>query len=143
MKAVFVMLVAVGAIVSPAPQKLFFSRVFPVPGQVGLFVAAADGSDERPLLASPDIDYNPAWSPDGRWIAFSSDRGSGLPFAHGRWEHLHLVDIYVIRPDGSGLKRVTEHGNFCGSPKWSSDSLRIVAYCMSAEETLTYRQPRL
>src|SRR5437762_3214292 len=88
-------------------------------------------------------DSRPASSPDGRWIAFSSDRGSGLPFAHGRWEHLHLVDIYVIRPDGSGLKRVTEHGNFCGSPKWSSDSLRIVAYCMSAEETLTYRQPRL
>ena len=30
-----------------------------------------------------------------------------LPFAHGRWEHLQLADLYVIRPDGSGLTRIT------------------------------------
>ena len=30
-----------------------------------------------------------------------------------------------IHPDGSGLKRITEHGNFCGSPKWSADSRRV------------------
>ncbi len=29
--------------------------------------------------------------------------------AKGRWEHLQLVDIYLIHPDGSGLKRLTEH----------------------------------
>jgi TolB protein len=224
--------VALSAVTAPDPQKLFFTRVFPVPGQIGLFVAAADGGDERPLLSSPDVDYNPAWSadgawlaftserdgsadlyrvrpnganlerltdspafddqaafspdgrqivfvssradgtadlwildvqtrrakpltsgaggdfrpawsPDGQWIAFSSDRGSGLPFAHGRWEHLHLVDIYLVHPDGSGLKRLTGHGNFCGSPKWSADSRRVIAYCMAAEDTLAYRRGRI
>jgi Tol biopolymer transport system component len=223
---------ALSAVTAPDPQKLFFTRVFPVPGQIGLFIAAADGSDERPLLSSPDVDYNPAWSadgawlaftserdgsadlyrvrpngadlerltdspafddqaafspdgrqivfvssraagtadlwildvqtrrakpltsgaggdfrpawsPDGKWIAFSSDRGNGLPFAHGRWEHLHLVDIYVVHPDGSGLKRLTGPGNFCGSPKWSADSRRVIAYCMAAEDTLAYRRARI
>ena len=34
----------------PRPRRSSFARVFPNAGQIGLFVAAADGSDERPLL---------------------------------------------------------------------------------------------
>jgi hypothetical protein len=64
-----------------------------------------------------------------------------MPFAYGRWEHLQVVDVYVIRPDGSSLKRVTEHGNFCGSPKWTADSRHVIAYCMTAEQTLANRRP--
>ena len=211
------------------PEKIVFARVFPQPGQINLFVAAADGRDERPLLDTPDTDYDatwspdgasivftserqgsadlyrvkpdgsglerltdspayddqaafspdgrqlvfvssrdgglahvwtldlqtrrvkalttgnggdfrPAWSPDGRWIAFSSDRGSNLPFGHGRWERLHVVDLFVVHPDGTGLKQITEHGGFCGSPKWSADSRRVLAYCMTAEQTLDNRR---
>jgi hypothetical protein len=66
---------------------------------------------------------------------------SNLPFGHGRWEHLHLVDLYIVHPDGSGLKRITEHGGLCGSPKWTADSRRVIAYCMTAEQTLDNRRP--
>jgi TolB protein len=62
-----------------------------------------------------------------------------LPYAKGRWEHLQIVDIYLIRPDGGGLKRISKHGDFCGSPKWSRDSNSLVAYCMPAEDTWTFR----
>jgi len=55
--------------------------------------------------------------------------------AKGRWEHLHIVDLYLIHPSGAGLHRITQHGDFCGSPKWSSDSRHVVAYCMAAQET--------
>src|SRR5436190_2182799 len=39
------------------------------------------------------------------------------------------------------MKRITEHGNFCGSPKWTSDSRHVIAYCMAAEQTLANRRP--
>jgi TolB protein len=108
-------------------------------GTANLWILDAATHKATPLTSGHGGDFRPAWSPDGKWIAFSSDRESNLAPAKGRWERLHQVDIYLVRPDGSGLKRISEHGNFCGSPKWALDSRSVIAYCMSAEETYTYR----
>src|SRR5438445_11405870 len=78
------------------PQKIVFARVFPNAGQIGLFIAAADGTDEHPLLARPDVDYDPVWSPDGGSIVFTSDRDGS-------------ADLYRVAPDGSGLERLTDN----------------------------------
>ena len=108
-------------------------------GTADLWVLDLKTRRSKPLTSGPGGDFRPAWSPDGNWIAFSSDRESSLPMAKGRWEHLHLVDIYLVHPDGTGLKRLSRHGDFCGSPKWSTDGKSVVAYCMPAEDTWTYR----
>jgi dipeptidyl aminopeptidase/acylaminoacyl peptidase len=107
-------------------------------GRANLWILDLNTRQAAPLTSGNGSDFRPAWSPDGQWIAFSSDRGNSMEFAKGRWEHLHLVDIYIIRPDGSGLKRLT-HGDFCGSPKWWADSASVIAYCMPAEDTWTFR----
>jgi Tol biopolymer transport system component len=89
----------------------------------------------RNLTDAPGGDYRPTWSPDGKWIVFSSDRDTKLQRASGRWEQLHPVSLYIIQPDGKGLRRLTPAGKFAGSPKWSLDGKRVVFYEMSLEDT--------
>lgn len=123
---------------SPDCEKIVFVSTR-AGGTANLWILDLATRKARPLTSGHGGNFRPAWSPDGQWIAFSSDRNSDFPAAKGRWERLHLVDIYLIRPDGTGLKRVSEHGNFCGSPKWTRDSQSLIAYCMSAQDTWTYR----
>jgi Tol biopolymer transport system component len=58
-------------------------------------------------------DNFPAWSPKGDEISFASDREDG------DWE------IYAIRPDGTGLRRITRIPGNDAHPAWSPDGAWI------------------
>jgi Tol biopolymer transport system component len=79
-----------------------------------IYVMNADGSKQQ-LLARGSA---PAWSPDGRRIAFRSARdGNGDVFGIG--------DVYAVNADGSGLRRLTRNPVAFGSPVWSRNGRRI------------------
>jgi TolB protein len=59
----------------------------------------------------PDcLDGGPVWSPDGRWLAFS------------RGDLASMAEVYVMRPDGSELRKVTDGYG----PAWSPDGSQLV-----------------
>jgi Tol biopolymer transport system component len=85
----------------------------------------------------PDGFFRPSWSPDGKWIAFASDRNTEWK-GHGNgtgWEHVQELSIYIVHPDGSSLRRLTGPGICSGSPKWSADSKQIIFYEITVEGT--------
>eukprot|EP01018_Ginkgo_biloba_P024139 Gb_15673 [translate_table: standard] len=71
-------------------------------GHKNLYIMDAERGEEggiRALTEGPWIDTMPSWSPDGEWIAFSSNRHHDPPSS------VHF-SLYLIRPDGTGLHRV-------------------------------------
>ncbi|HEY7370341.1 MAG TPA: protein kinase [Thermoanaerobaculia bacterium] len=60
-----------------------------------LILMRTDGSELRRLTNDTYKDRVAFWSPDGEWIGFNSTRS-------GKW------DLWAIRPDGAGLRRLTD-----------------------------------
>ncbi len=73
-----------------------------------IYVMQSDGSAQTNLTNHPSVDADPDWSPDGREIAFVSDRS-------GEWA------IYVMNADGSGTQLIGPGL----APAWSPDGRRI------------------
>jgi TolB protein len=66
------------------------------------------------LVAKLDAsEVDPSWSPDGAWIAYQLRR-PGTP----------LGEIHLIRPDGTGGRRLTSLQR-SAQPAWSADSRRV------------------
>jgi Tol biopolymer transport system component len=80
---------------SPCGTRLAYACVRADGGPVHMRTAAADGSDERLVTAAFDHADGPDLTPDGGWIWFNGERDGAMR-------------LWRIRPDGSGLERMTE-----------------------------------
>ena len=88
-------------------------------GNSEIYVMDAHGGNPKNLTNNPNNDRYPAWSPDGKRIAFASDRDSL------RNDLLSPNDIYVMDADGGNQQRLTENPNNDWYPSWSPDGKRI------------------
>ena len=88
-----------------------------VPRGRSLYVFDVDRGSFRRLTACgprPCVDWHPAWAPNGRRIVFV------------RYRTRFTESLWTVRPDGSGLTRLTRKlPGSAGNPAWSPDSRRI------------------
>jgi TolB protein len=73
-----------------------------------IYVLDLETGEERNVTNSPgSLDIEPAWSPDSEWIIFASNRDDPN------------FDLYIIRPDGTGLHRLLDDPGAKNSyPSW-------------------------
>jgi dipeptidyl aminopeptidase/acylaminoacyl peptidase len=79
-----------------------------------LWLLSTDGKTQRRLTTHPASDSSPQWSPDGKWIAFTSRRDADT-----------AAQIYVISPDGGEARRVTSLSTGASGIRWFPDSKRL------------------
>jgi Tol biopolymer transport system component len=96
-------------------------------GNFDVYTMRSDGSGLRRLTRDPADDREPAWSPDGSRIVFSSNRLAGAAERKARKNGYEVAHLYVVRADGSHLRRLTT-GVTAGdhTPAWSPDGRVIV-----------------
>ena len=83
------------------------------PGQATeIYAADADGGGVVPVAPHPASDHDPTWSPEGRWIAFVSERNGSRP------------GIWVVGWEGSHLTCVTSMFE-AAEPAWSPDGSKL------------------
>jgi Tol biopolymer transport system component len=104
------------------------AAVSPFPAGLGGVLAFESDREGRPKIYTLDLgtgrvarlthgplwrDEKPAWSPDGRQIAFTSTRAGSY-------------DIYVMNADGSAIRRLTNHVAPEQDPSWAADGRSVI-----------------
>ena len=89
-------------------------------GNREIYVMDADGGNQRRLTNSRLVDWDPAWSPDGRHIAFTANGRRGDWGARGG-----DLEIYVMDADGTNQRKFTNNLRQDTDPAWAPDGKRI------------------
>jgi serine/threonine protein kinase, bacterial len=95
---------------APSPEIAFASDR---EGDIRLFVVDASGGEPRPLGTPAQMGGAPAWSPDGRRVAFERQDETGD------------AEIWIMDADGTDARALTDNDVDDRAPAWSSDGERL------------------
>jgi tricorn protease len=89
-----------------------------------IFTVPAAGGVAIPLTAGPAHDSSPVWSPDGKFIAFASDR-----YGHN--------DVYLTSPQGGAVRRLTTYSTDAVPTSFTPDGQYVLfnAYRMGTAQS--------
>ena len=112
--------VASGVSWAPGSDRLVFTGVTP-DGRHDVYVARADGTETTAVGPRTRQRVDPAWSPDGQWIAFQGFD----PAEQGQVGAYHSrAGLYVMHPDGTGERELAygDGGSWqYRRPQWAPD----------------------
>jgi TolB protein len=75
-----------------------------------VYIMNADGSNARQLTPTGGNSQGPSFSPDGKWVAFTA--------YFDKYRDDHGCEIYIIRIDGTDLRRLTNNDYCDYQPRW-------------------------
>ena len=93
--------------ISPAGAKIVFQSSYH--GNPDIYTMSSYGHNLRRVTFKFGPETSPAWSPNGRLIAFK------------RMHNMQDVEIYVMNADGGNQRNLTNHPALDSSPSWSPD----------------------
>ena len=83
-----------------------------------IWMASADGKENYQITFNDKSSANPKWSPDGNWIAFTSNRKD------------NRNNLYILRVSGGEAEQITDLKSSVSDFEWSPDG-KWIAYTMS------------
>jgi Tol biopolymer transport system component len=106
---------------SPDRTRIAFSSDRFAAGNFDIFVADADGRNPVRLTTDPGLDVQPAWTPDGSHIVFTSSRNG-------------IRQVYVMRFDGTETRQLARVPGGSEDPVVSPDGKRVAFTGLSIDK---------
>lgn len=86
-----------------------------------IYTCKVDGTNEQQLTDTEADEMFPMYSPDGSRVVFAAFSGK-----NSAADNIKTFEIYVMNPDGTGVRQLTDNDCFDSNPRWSPDGSRIV-----------------
>ena len=107
--------------------------------QMDIYAYSEASGGLKRLTNARGYDAEAAYSPDGQWIVFASNRDAYERTLKEEEQRLlekdpsHFAEIYIMRADGTGVRRLTNTPGYDGGPFFTHDGKRIVWRRFDAE----------